>query len=52
MGKIPVKYQPTTLQGVLWAGMLAGVILVLPLAGVFGILGMVVGGLRKLIGRA
>lgn len=48
---IPVKHQFTTLQGVLWVFMLTGVILIVPLAGVFAILGVVVKGLRKLIGK-
>ena len=40
-GRIPVKYQSITLQGVMWAFMLTGVILILPLAGVFGIFGWI-----------
>lgn len=49
--RIPVKYQPTTLQGVMWAFLLTGIILIVPLAGVFGILGTIVEGLGKLIGK-
>jgi hypothetical protein len=51
MNQARPKYTPTILQEIVGACMIVGVVLVFPLCGIFGIIGFVGRGLKKLTWR-